>query len=111
MPEETKKRRSETLLALAKKQSGQFRESYIGESVEVLFEESKKIGKTFCQVGYTGEYIRAAKRTGENLSGKICVGKLAGYVRDSVQRISDVSKTATGNSEFLQERARRFSGE
>lgn len=92
VPEETKKRRSETLLALAKKQSGQFRESYIGESVEVLFEESKKIGKTFCQVGYTGEYIRAAKRTGENLSGKICVGKLAGYVRDSVQtdeRLSD----------------------
>lgn len=92
VPEEIKKRRSEGLLALAKKQSGQFRESYIGESVEVLFEESKKIDGTFCQVGYTGEYIRAAKRTAENLSGKICVGKLAGYVKDSAQtdeRLSD----------------------
>lgn len=92
VPEEIKKRRSEGLLALAKKQSGQFRKSYIGESVEVLFEESKKIDGTFCQVGYTGEYIRAAKRTAENLSGKICVGKLAGYVKDSAQtdeRLSD----------------------
>ena len=82
VPETVKKKRSEILLALANKQSRAFRESYIGESVEVLFEERKEIGGVSCQVGYTGEYIRAAKKTGEDLSGKICVGKLAGFPKE-----------------------------
>lgn len=81
IPETVKKKRSEILLALAKKQAKAFRESYIGESVTVLFEERKEIDGVFCQVGYTGEYIRAAKKTGEDLSGKICTGKLAGFTK------------------------------
>ena len=84
VPEEVKKRRSETLLALAGKQSREFRESYIGERAEVLFEEEKEVCGVPCQVGYTREYIRAAKKTDENLSGKIYEGKLAGFVKDSV---------------------------
>lgn len=82
VPETVKKRRSEILLALAKKQAKAFRESYIGESVEVLFEEQKKIDGVSCQVGYTGEYVRAAKKTEENLSGKICAGKLTGFTKE-----------------------------
>lgn len=78
VPEEIRKRRSGILLALANKQSEAFRKSYIGESVEVLFEECKEIDGVSCQVGYTGEYIRAAKKTKENLAGKICGGKLTG---------------------------------
>lgn len=78
VPEEIKKRRSGILLALADKQSEAFRKSYIGESAEVLFEECKEIDGVSCQVGYTGEYIRAAKKTKENLAGKICSGKLTG---------------------------------
>lgn len=78
VPEEIKKRRSGILLALANKQSEAFRKSYIGESTEVLFEECKEIDGASCQVGYTGEYIRAAKKTKENLAGKICSGKLTG---------------------------------
>lgn len=74
--EEKKKQRSEILLTLAKKQAAAFRESYIGKDVSVLFEETKDVEGISCQVGYTGEYIRAAKKTGENLSGKICSGKL-----------------------------------
>lgn len=82
VPETVKKKRSEILLALAKKQAKAFRESYIGESVEVLFEERKEIDGVSCQVGYTGEYIRAAKKTEENLSGQIYAGKLAGFTRE-----------------------------
>lgn len=82
VPEETKKRRSEALLTLAEKQSEDFRKSYIGECAEVLFEETKELCGVSCQVGYTGEYIRAAKKTDESLSGKLCAGKLTGFVRD-----------------------------
>lgn len=88
IPEDVKKRRSGILLAQAKKQSTAFRESYIGENVTVLFEEGREINGVSCQVGYTGEYIRAARRTGENLSGKICAGKLTGFVgeKDAVDK-------------------------
>lgn len=81
--EKVKKRRSEILLALAKEQSKAFREGYIGRRAEVLFEESREVQGVPCQVGYTREYIRAAKKTGENLSGKTGAGKLTGFVNDS----------------------------
>lgn len=87
VPEAVKKRRSEVLLELAKKQSKEFRKSYIGRNVEVLFEESREIDGISCQVGYTAEYIRAAKRTEENLSGKICAGKLTGFAKDGADNL------------------------
>ena len=82
VPEEIKKRRSEILLALAKNKSREFRESYIGERAEVLFEEGREIQGISCQIGYTGEYIRVAKKTKEDLAGKICAGRLTGFVKD-----------------------------
>ena len=78
VPEGIKKERSEVLLALAGRQSRRFLESYIGENAEVLFEETREVDGASCQVGYTGEYIRVAKKTDEILSGKICSGKLIG---------------------------------
>lgn len=84
VPEEVKKIRSGILLELAKKQSRAFRESYIGKNVEVLFEESREINGISCRIGYTGEYIRAAKKTAESISGKICTGKLTGFAEGSV---------------------------
>lgn len=83
IPEEIKKKRSEILIALAGKQSRKFRESYIGENAEVLFEERREICGDSCQVGYTREYIRAAKKTSEDLSGEICAGKLTGFTKDN----------------------------
>ena len=84
VPEEVKKIRSGILLELAKKQSGAFRESYIGKNVEVLFEESREINGISCRIGYTGEYIRAAKKTSEDISGKICAGKLTGFAEGGI---------------------------
>ncbi len=78
--ESVKKERSRILLALAGKQSAAFRESYIGKEVCVLFEETKEVCGVSCQVGYTEEYIRAAKKTKENLSGKTAEGRLAGHI-------------------------------
>ena len=83
VPEPVKKRRSEILLELAGRQSREFRREYIGREVDVLFEESREIEGICCQVGYTGEYIRAAKKTGESLSGKICAGRLTGFAKDN----------------------------
>ncbi len=82
IPEAVKKARSEALIALAERCSKKFRKDYIGREVEVLFEEGREINGIPCQVGYTGEYIRAVKKTSENLSGKVCRGKLTGFLED-----------------------------
>lgn len=89
IPEAVKKKRSGILLELVKKQSKAFREDYIGRNVEVLFEESKEINGVSCQIGYTGEYIRAAKKTAEDISGKIYAGRLSGFTKDN--KLSDNS--------------------
>lgn len=91
VPEEIKKKRSRILLDLVKKQSREFREDYIGRDVEVLFEESREINGVLCQIGYTGEYIRAAKKTAADISGKIYTGKLAGFVEND--KLSDHSSS------------------
>jgi len=83
VPEAVKKKRSEILLELGRRQSREFRRGYIGRNVEVLFEESREIEGVSCQVGYTGEYIRAAKKTDKNLSGEIYTGKLAGFAEEN----------------------------
>lgn len=84
VPEKIKKQRSEILLSLTKKQSESFRKSYIGRDVRVLFEEGREILGEACQVGYTGEYIRAAKRTPESLSGQIQAGRLTGFAEENL---------------------------
>ena len=84
VPEAVKKERSGMLLDLVKKQSRKFREDYIGRDVEVLFEESKKINGVLCQIGYTGEYIRAAKKTAADISGKIYTGRLTGFAESNI---------------------------
>lgn len=91
VPEEIKKKRSRILLDLVKKQSREFREDYIGRDVEVLFEESREINGVSCQIGYTGEYIRAAKKTAADISGKIYTGKLTGFVEND--KLSDHSSS------------------
>jgi hypothetical protein len=47
----------------------------LGTRVEVLFEEEKVIDGQICQVGFTPTYVKAAVKTGEDLSNKIVQGK------------------------------------
>lgn len=60
VPEQIKTRRSNVLLALAKRQSAEFRRHYIGSGAEVLLEEEKEIEGTSYLIGHTRDYVRAA---------------------------------------------------
>jgi len=84
VPDDVKKKRSEILSELEKRQSKKFREYYIGRETEVLFEESREISGMTCQIGHTAEYVRAAKKTAETLSGKILPGRLTGFLEDDL---------------------------
>lgn len=60
VPEQIKVLRSNELLAMEKRQSGEFRRYYIGKEVEVLLEEAKEIeGKNYF-LGHTRDYVRVA---------------------------------------------------
>lgn len=60
VPEQTKARRSNVLLAMEKRQSAEFRKYYIGSEAEVLLEEEKEIGGAAYLIGHTGDYVKAA---------------------------------------------------
>lgn len=76
--------RSGRLFALEKQQSRDFRAFYLGKEVTVLFEEKKEIdGGTYC-VGHTKEYVKVAKKTGENLSNQILTGRIVGFLEDEI---------------------------
>lgn len=60
IPEKEKTKRSSMLLELTKEQSIAYRESFLGEEVEVLIEEEKEIDGKVYQVGFTTHYVKAA---------------------------------------------------
>ena len=71
---------SQSLLAVEEKLSGEYRQGFIGKKVEILIEETTEIGGVLYQVGHTCEYIRVAIQTAEDLSGRIIVAELAGFL-------------------------------
>ena len=79
-----KTRRSSLLQQLERTQSGAFRSRYIGQEVEVLFEESKELAGELCQVGYTRDYIRVALPGAKPLQGRLGQVRVRGFLTDDV---------------------------
>ena len=76
--------RSNRLQELEKKQSNDFRRSYIGKEEEVLFEEKKTIDGKNYMLGHTTTYLKVAKQTDENLSNCILRGRINGFLQDGI---------------------------
>ncbi len=84
VPDAIKTERSNELLEMEKRQSMEFRKTYIKTKVEVLFEEAKEIqGKTY-QIGHTAQYIKVAKETTEDLCNELCCGEIQGFLTDDI---------------------------
>ena len=84
LPDAVKTKRSALLQQLEKERSRAFRSRYIGQDVEVLFEESKEMDKGLCQVGYTREYVRVALPMKDSLQGRLERVRISGYLTDEV---------------------------
>lgn len=82
--EETKASRSNILLSMEKVHSKEFRESFLGQEEEVLFEEEKEIGGDFYQVGHTRQYVKVAKKSEKLLSNTITAGKITKFLSDDI---------------------------
>lgn len=88
MPEQltdaVKSQRSAGLQQLERTQSRAFRSKYIGQDVEVLFEEARETEAGICQVGYTREYIRVALPGETPLQGSLRRVRITGFLDDQV---------------------------
>lgn len=82
-----KSRRSSILLQMEKEQSEKFRSSFLGQEIEVLFEEAKEIKGKIYQIGHTPHYVKAAKETTEDLSNKMYHGKVSGFLTETIMII------------------------
>lgn len=84
VPDEIKTLRSNELLKLERQQSESFRAGYIGEVMEVLFEEAKKIEGRVYQLGTTANYVKVALETEENLSNCMKKVKITGFLTEEI---------------------------
>lgn len=79
-----KTRRSALLQQLERAQSKAFRSRYIGQDVEVLFEETRETAAGLCRLGYTRDYIRVALPGEESLQGRVQRVRIRGFLTDEV---------------------------
>lgn len=79
-----KTRRSNLLQQLERTQSKAFRSRYIGQDVEVLFEETRETAAGPCRVGYTRDYVRVALPGEESLQGRLRRVHIKDFLTDEV---------------------------
>lgn len=78
-----KNERSKKLIDLGEKLSKEFITTFIGKTVEVLFEERVKNKPSYI-VGYTTNYIRTICNTPENFEGRILKVAITGIDKDTL---------------------------
>lgn len=83
-PDGIKGKRSEELLLLDKKMSGQYREKLMGEETSVLFEEKILINGEEYFIGHTRTYVKVAVKSENDLKNCIQNVKTERYLTDEI---------------------------
>lgn len=84
--EAVKTRRSGVLLEMEARKSKEYRSRFVGNTVKVLFEERKEIRGTSYMIGHTGEYVKVAVETTENLANQLLEVKITDFLEDDILR-------------------------
>ena len=84
IPEPEKTKRSNVLLEMEAKDSAAFREYYLDQDVEVLFEEKKEINGKEYWIGHTKEYVKVALADGGEYANCLIEGKVIGALNKEV---------------------------
>ncbi len=83
--ETVKTTRSSVLQSIERRASKRFRSHYVGQDVEVLFEEKKEIMGREYWLGHTGEYVKVAvSDQGRVLENQLLTGKITGFLEDEI---------------------------
>lgn len=84
VPDQIKTKRSNELLALHGENSVKYLQEHLGKDLEVLMEESMKIGDETYFVGHTKEYIRVAVKTEEDLTNRFVTVNAKEILKDLI---------------------------
>lgn len=84
--EDIKSVRSDVLLELDKRMSNEYRDSYEGKMVEVLFEREVMLEEEKVYLGHTREYIEVAVSSNENLVNQIKMVEINGRISDEIRK-------------------------
>ena len=82
--EAVKIERSHKLIQLGKEKKQKYMESFLGQQVENLFEETAKIQGEEYWIGYTKEYLKVAAKSKENLENRIVLGKVERFIEEGI---------------------------
>ena len=82
--EAIKTERSHKLIQLGKEKKQKYMESFLGQQVEILFEETAKIQGEEYWIGYTKEYLKVAAKSKENLENRIVLGKVERFIEEGI---------------------------
>ena len=82
--ETVKTERSHKLIQLGKEKKQKYMESFLGQQVEILFEETAKIQGEEYWIGYTKEYLKVAAKSKENLENRIVLGKVERFIEEGI---------------------------
>lgn len=84
VPEQVKAERSRVLIAMGKEHKQRYMEKFLGQEVEILFEETAVIGGETWWIGHTREYLKAAAKSEKNLENQIKRGIVGGFAEEGV---------------------------
>lgn len=84
VPDSKKAERSNRLLEMEQRLSGEYRQSFLGKEVSVLLEEKKRIAGVSYMVGHTKEYVKVAVKTEKDLSNVILRGVVCELLADDI---------------------------
>ncbi len=82
--ETVKTERSHKLIQMGKEKKQKYMESFLGQSVEILFEETVQIQGEEYWVGYTKEYLKVAAKSKEKLENRIVFGKVERFIEEGI---------------------------
>ncbi len=88
VPESVKSERSDILLELEKRMSGDYRKSFVGQDKTVLLEEKITLDGKDYMIGHTKEYVKAVVPYREGLKNTLAKGRLTGMVTDEILYLS-----------------------
>ena len=82
--EAVKTERSHKLIQMGKEKKQKYMESFLGQQVEILFEETAQIQGEEYWTGYTKEYLKVAAISKENLENRIVFGKVERFIEECI---------------------------
>lgn len=85
VPEQIKAARSNELFAMEKRQSAEFRRTYIGQDAEVLLEDTAWIDGESWRIGHTRDYVKVAvKAEGAPSANTVVKVRVQGFLTEEI---------------------------